>query len=157
STAYSASRNASVAAAWPLASRNWTWRLSGSFQTCPTHKREATTMPTFTFRINEYQGLLVLSLLACIPILGCGSTAAPVPGQKLLKVQVSRVERRPVTDYEDFTGRTEAPKYVEIRARVTGHLKALHFDDGADVQQGQLLFEIDPLPLRATLNQTEAN
>jgi len=51
---------------------------------------------------------------------------------------------REVTDREDFTGQTEAVKTIDIRARVTGYLKAVLFRHGAEVKQGDLLFEIDP-------------
>jgi len=44
---------------------------------------------------------------------------------------------------EDFTGRTEAFRYVEIRPRVTGELTKVHFKDGDNVRNGALLFEID--------------
>ena len=51
---------------------------------------------------------------------------------------------REVTDREDFTGQTEAVKTIDIRARVTGYLTAVHFRHGAEVNKGDLLFEIDP-------------
>jgi RND family efflux transporter MFP subunit len=45
--------------------------------------------------------------------------------------------------YEDFTGRTEPFKYVEIRPQVTGELKGVYFKDGDTVREGTVLFEID--------------
>jgi RND family efflux transporter MFP subunit len=59
-------------------------------------------------------------------------------------------------DCEEFTGRTEAVESVEIRARVTGYLDKICFRDGADVKQGDLLFEIDPRPFQATYDQATA-
>ncbi|HEX4792248.1 MAG TPA: efflux RND transporter periplasmic adaptor subunit, partial [Humisphaera sp.] len=63
---------------------------------------------------------------------------------------------RTVTDYADFTGRTEAVKSVEIRARVDGYLVSMPFKEGADVKAGDLLFEIDPRPYQATYDQAVA-
>lgn len=48
-----------------------------------------------------------------------------------------------VTNYEDFTGRMEAYKVVELKSRVTGHLEAVYFKDGQDITEGKLLFLID--------------
>src|SRR5262249_9348679 len=56
-----------------------------------------------------------------------------------------------------FTGRTEAVKTVEIRARVTGYLDRVFFEEGAEVALGDPLFEIDPRPYKAELDRTEAN
>jgi RND family efflux transporter MFP subunit len=49
-----------------------------------------------------------------------------------------------ITDSLDFTGTTEAVNAVEIRARVEGYLKGIHFADGSLVEEGQLLFTIEP-------------
>jgi multidrug efflux system membrane fusion protein len=67
--------------------------------------------------------------------------------------RVVRPVQREVTDHEDFTGRTEAAARVEIRARATGYLTKVVFKDGAEVKQGELLFEIDPRPYQAALEQ----
>ena len=62
-----------------------------------------------------------------------------------------------VTDYVDFPGRIEAVNSVEVRARVTGYLEDVHFREGSDVKQGDLLFEIDPRPYEAELARAEGN
>ncbi|MFL5245681.1 MAG: efflux RND transporter periplasmic adaptor subunit [Gemmataceae bacterium] len=80
-----------------------------------------------------------------------------MPPKSLPEVQVSCPVSKEVIDYEDFTGRMEASKSVDIRARVTGYLKELHFQDGEDVKKDQILFEIDPRPFKAALAQAEAN
>jgi len=64
---------------------------------------------------------------------------------------------RGVTDYEDFTGRTEAYKVVDIRPQVTGKLKTIHFADGAYVSAGTPLFDIDDEFFRAQRDGSEAN
>jgi multidrug efflux system membrane fusion protein len=72
---------------------------------------------------------------------------------KALEVSVARPVAREVTDYEQFTGRTEAAMRVDLRARVTGYLTAARFKEGSLVKQGDVLFEIDPRPYQAQLNQ----
>src|SRR6185312_11093224 len=62
---------------------------------------------------------------------------------------------REVTDYIDFTGRTEAQDSVNVVPRVTGYLMSAPFREGAEVKQGDLLFEIDPRPYQAQYDQAE--
>ncbi len=104
-------------------------------------------------------GWLLLLLLPSPAIVGCGHSQAqpgPPPPQAP-EVLVSRPITREVTDYEDFPGRLEAVNSIEIRARVTGYLDKVQFKEGADVNQGDLLFEIDPRPYQAELARAEAN
>jgi multidrug efflux system membrane fusion protein len=68
-------------------------------------------------------------------------------------VPVSQPLQRQVTDYQDYTGRTEAAATVTIKPRVTGYLTRVAFKDGSEVKQGDLLFEIDPRPYQAALDQ----
>ena len=61
-----------------------------------------------------------------------------------------------VTDYEDFAGRTEAFKVVELKSRVTGYLKKIHFKDGQDIEEGKQLFDIDNRAYKAELDRAYA-
>ena len=65
-------------------------------------------------------------------------------GEGPLPMPVARCIIQDVTDTLDFTGRTEAVESVEIRARVEGYLKGIHFTDGSLVEKDQLLFTIEP-------------
>jgi len=88
----------------------------------------------------------LMALSVGLGLLGCNQ-AAPVAGPPAMpapEVEFCTPSYREVTDREDFTGQTEAVKTIEVRARVTGYLKAVHFRHGAEVKQGDLLFEIDP-------------
>ena len=100
---------------------------------------------------------LFLLLLPQAALLGCNHSQAkpeaPPPPEVLVSLPVSRT----VTDYEDFPGRTAAVNSIDIRARVTGYLDQMHFQEGAEVKQGELLFEIDPRPYQADLARAEAN
>jgi RND family efflux transporter MFP subunit len=66
-------------------------------------------------------------------------SAPPAP-----KVTVAPVEQQLVTEYEELTGHVDAIETVELRARVSGHLEAVRFQAGQLVQQGDVLFTIDP-------------
>jgi membrane fusion protein, multidrug efflux system len=71
-------------------------------------------------------------------------------------IPVSKPIQQEVTDYVNFTGRTDAVQAVDIRARVTGYLVKIPFKEGAEVKAGTLLFEIDPRPYQAQLDQAES-
>ncbi len=96
-------------------------------------------------------GLLGASLAA-----GCRKAAAPAATPNLPVVPVSQPLERQVTDYVDFTGRTDAVNTVGIRARVTGYLVNIPFKEGTEVKKGDLLFQIDPRPYQAQLDQAQA-
>ncbi|KQS54382.1 hemolysin secretion protein D [Brevundimonas sp. Leaf363] len=71
-------------------------------------------------------------------------------------VTVAQPLVRTVQDWDDFTGRFEAPQEVEVRARVGGYVQQVHFRDGQVVQRGQLLFTLDPRPAQAALQAAQA-
>src|SRR5262249_43568210 len=71
-------------------------------------------------------------------------------------VMVSLPVEREVRDYYELTGRTAAVETVEVRARVSGYLVKINFhDDGSVVKKGDLLFQIDPRPFQAVLDQAK--
>ena len=80
-------------------------------------------------------------------------TPAPVAAAK---VPVSRPVQRMVTETVDYTGRLDAVESVGVRARVTGYLTRTPFKEGAEVAKGDLLFEVDPRPYEAQLEQAES-
>jgi RND family efflux transporter MFP subunit len=99
----------------------------------------------------------VLVLGFCLGLAGCAPPPSGVPAAAPIPVTVSYPVERDVTDFADFTGRVAAVDAVEVRARVWGYLDRVHFKEGALVQKGDVLFEIDPLIYRAALNQAEGN
>jgi RND family efflux transporter MFP subunit len=70
-------------------------------------------------------------------------------------VSVSQPVERPVTEYFETTGRSEAVESVDIRARVSGYLTKVHFRDGVEVKKGDELFLIDPRPYEAEVLRAE--
>lgn len=91
------------------------------------------------------------SIAACILILGSGCGAPPPPVADLPppEVTVTVPVSKELTNFMEFTGRTEAIENVEVRARVTGYLVAVNFEEGEEVSAGDVLFEIDPRPYEA--------
>jgi multidrug efflux system membrane fusion protein len=59
-------------------------------------------------------------------------------------------------EWDEYTGRFDAVETVEVRARVSGYLTAVHFKDGQAVKKGDLLFVIDPRPFERALEQAQA-
>lgn len=77
------------------------------------------------------------------------ATAASTPAETpAIPVTVAKVESRDVMRWEEFSGRLEAVDRVQIRSRVAGQIKAVHFREGALVKEGDPLFTIDPAPIR---------
>jgi RND family efflux transporter MFP subunit len=84
---------------------------------------------------------------------------AGAPSEPLLPpptpVTVSYPVERYVTDHADFTARTAAVDSVEVRAHVWGYLEKVNFKEGTLVKKGDVLFELDPRPYQALLDQAK--
>lgn len=98
--------------------------------------------------------LLGLTLLA---LAGCDAATAvenqqPAPAV----VDVAEVLAEPAIFWSDFTGRVAAPETVEIRPRVSGYIDEVSFTEGTRVEQGDVLFSIDPRPYLAREREAEA-
>lgn len=96
-----------------------------------------------------------LLLAAVVLAAGCGGTAPPAMAPP--QVTVAKPLVRQITDWDEYTGRLAAVESVEIRARVNGYLQSVHFQDGALVNRGDLLFVIDPRPYQAALEEARAD
>jgi multidrug efflux system membrane fusion protein len=105
-------------------------------------------------RISGSLALLAGATLA--GLVGCkdaepGTTELPPPA-----VTVSKVVVRTITPQDEYEGRIGAAEKVEVRARVRGHLMKVNFEAGQMVKKGQLLYEIDVRPYKASLDAAEA-
>jgi multidrug efflux system membrane fusion protein len=94
--------------------------------------------------------LLVLGLSAC----GAQEPRAR-PSAALPQVKTLTVQPRAFAMSTDLPGRIEPVRIAEVRARVAGVVLTRHFQEGSDVKAGQLLFSIDPAPLKAALMRAE--
>lgn len=109
---------------------------------------KSTHMKRFYFR-------LLFVLYVVLLMSGCGRREPPsLPPPP--KVTVSQPIAQKVVEWDEYTGRIEAVESVEVRARVSGYLQSVHFEDGAMVKKGDLLFVIDPRPYEAELERAQA-
>ncbi len=114
-----------------------------------------------TDRKNQTRGRVqgvspwVLYPIFLLSLAGCGEKAKPTPPPPPT-VTVAQPLHRPVTDYLELTGNTQAFKTVQLRARVAGYLEKVLFQDGQLIKEGQLLFLIQQDAYRDNLRQAEA-
>jgi RND family efflux transporter MFP subunit len=101
---------------------------------------------------NVFIGAGVLSLL--FTAAGCKKESAPQQGP--LPVNVVTVIEKEVNEWDEFTGRLEAVESVEIRPRVSGYITEIHFEAGAIIKKGDLLYVIDPRPYQADFDRAAA-
>ena len=90
-----------------------------------------------------------------LALAGCGKP----PQKEAAKpptVTVAAPEERAVLEYEDLPGRVAAIENVEVKARVTGFLNKVHFQEGTEVNKGDLLYTIDPREFQADLDSAAA-
>ncbi|MBX8497864.1 multidrug efflux RND transporter periplasmic adaptor subunit MexE [Pseudomonas cichorii] len=97
-----------------------------------------------------------LTALALIVISACGRAPEATMAPAAAKVSVAKVLEQPINEWDEFTGRLEAPETVEVRPRVSGQIDQVAFTDGSLVKKGDLLFQIDPRPFQAEVRRLEA-
>ncbi|MEG7364120.1 multidrug efflux RND transporter periplasmic adaptor subunit MexE [Pseudomonas citronellolis] len=97
-----------------------------------------------------------LALAAVLVLSACGKTQEAAQNMPAPKVSVAEVIEQPVNEWDEFTGRLEAPESVELRPRVSGYIDKVTFREGALVKKGDLLFQIDPRPFQAEVHRLEA-
>jgi RND family efflux transporter MFP subunit len=108
--------------------------------------------------ISKY-GFWVCSVL-CLVVVGLiigtrhSNHASTQPGS-VPDVEVVQVEQKDVPIYGEWIGTLDGLTNADVRAQVTGYLLRQDYQEGAFVKKGQLLFEIDPRPFKAALDQSE--
>ncbi len=86
------------------------------------------------------------------------AVAAPTPApDRAVAVDVVRVSSRSITEWREYSGRLEAVDQVQIRPLVSGTITQVHFEDGSLVQEGDVLFTIDPRPYQAAVDRAQAD
>ncbi|MCY1422738.1 Efflux pump periplasmic linker BepF [compost metagenome] len=97
-----------------------------------------------------------LAALALVVMSACGRAPEATQSTAAPKVSVAKVLEQPINEWDEFTGRLEAPETVEVRPRVSGQIDQVTFTEGALVNKGDLLFQIDPRPFEAEVRRLEA-
>src|SRR5262249_52696755 len=109
-------------------------------------------MNTSSFR----RPLCAAALLASVLLVGCGHGPPPRP-DKTVEVLVTTPITDDVLDYQDFTGRLDAFRSVDVRARVQGYITEAPFKEGDRVEKGNIIFKIEHKTYKADLAKTEAD
>jgi len=101
--------------------------------------------------------LLLCALSATIPPLltCCAKKPAGPTNASPLQVEVTTVEQRDVTLYGDWVATLDGYVNAQIQPQVSGYMIKQDYREGSVVESGQVLFEIDPRPFQATLDQAE--
>lgn len=108
--------------------------------------------------LKQPKGVLS-SALAALIVSGFITTAAQAQQPAAPPVEVTVISAAPQNTpatYE-FTGKTESSRAVEIRARVEGYLDKIAYTEGDFVRTGQLLFQLDPQPFQAALDNAKGD
>jgi multidrug efflux pump subunit AcrA (membrane-fusion protein) len=101
-------------------------------------------------------------LVAALCLFGVGSwssctrQSATDEPQRAVQVVVATPVKKSIVEWDEYVGRFDAVDFVEVRARVSGYLQSIHFEEGQIVHEGDLLFVIDPRPFAAELNRAKA-
>ncbi|MGH7072515.1 MAG: efflux RND transporter periplasmic adaptor subunit, partial [Acetobacteraceae bacterium] len=110
-------------------------------------------------RVAFVAAALILAGLL-LSLLFRGGAAAPPPAapsvQAAIGAPVTPVVERTVPVYLEYIGTTTAIQQVTLEAQVTGYFMKPAVSDGADVKKGQVLYEIEPGPYQAALDQAKA-
>src|SRR5258705_6289015 len=135
-------------------------RYAGCDTRIPASPRDRQALPGSTSMRVKMKKMSIAAIVAILPALAaCGQgksqpqAAAPPPP----KVTVANPVSRMIADQDEYVGRFVAVESVEMRARVSGYLAAIHFQDGQIVKKGDLLFTIDRRPFEAALAQAQAS
>lgn len=108
-------------------------------------------------RLLAWQPLRVAAFTSLVLLAACGKDE-PQQGMAGMKIPVNVVTVQPEATelFSDLPGRIEAIKDAEVRARVNGIVLARNFEQGSLVEEGQLLYTIDPAPYKAARDQAAA-
>jgi multidrug efflux system membrane fusion protein len=87
---------------------------------------------------------------------GPAGAATPNPAMMAMPVPVTKIVRKTLPIYLEYSARIESIGNVALQAKVSGYLKEQMAPDGADVKQGDLLYKIDPRDFQASLDLANA-
>ena len=100
----------------------------------------------------------LLGGIASVVLVACGNPdasnqpATPIAPQ----VSVAQVVNERITEWDEFTGRLQAPQTVTLMPRVSGYIENVLFEEGAVVAKGDVLFQIDARPFKAEVDRLKA-
>jgi multidrug efflux system membrane fusion protein len=101
-------------------------------------------------------GATVIILRTGTTLLGDSAGAATSPAALAMPVPVTRIVKKTIPIYLDYSARTESIRNIALQAKVSGYVRQQHVPDGTDVKEGELLYTIDPRDFQAALDQAKA-
>jgi len=108
--------------------------------------------------LKHWCATALVPTLALIAMAGCSHGPEDTFGERdAVPVLAAKVVQKTVADTIRAIGRVEAFSTVDVKAQINGQVMQVHFLQGQDVKQGDLLFTIDPRPFEAALQQAQAN
>jgi membrane fusion protein, multidrug efflux system len=87
---------------------------------------------------------------------GTAGAATPSPASFAMPVPVTKIVKKDIPVYLDYSARTESIRNIALQAKVPGYIRQQHVPDGTDVREGDLLYTIDPRDFQAALDQAKA-
>jgi multidrug efflux system membrane fusion protein len=89
-------------------------------------------------------------------LIGNTAGASPNPAAFAMPVPVTKIIKKTIPIYLDYSARTESIRNIALQAKVSGYILKQHVADGTDVKEGDLLYTIDPRDFQAALDQAKA-
>lgn len=115
-------------------------------------------------QFNSPRCAVAVAAILALSLTGCGEKGAAdakkgglKKGDAVVPVALAKVVARDVPVDLQVIGNVEAFSTVVVKARITGPIDKVHFNEGAFVRKGDKLFSIDPAPFQTALSQAEAN
>jgi multidrug efflux system membrane fusion protein len=110
------------------------------------------------FSLKRWRAIALVPAIALMAAAGCSHGPADTFGERdAVPILAAKVVQKTVSDTIRAIGRVEAFSTVDVKAQISGQVMQVHFLQGQDVKQGDLLFTIDPRPFQAALQQAQAN
>src|SRR5579859_5294796 len=111
------------------------------------------TVLNIPFNTKSEIWAVVLLIPAALIAVSCTRSAASADPQRPPDVEVVAVQQKDIPVYREWIGTVDGTVNAAIRAQVAGYLLTQNYSEGSFVRKGQLLFEIDPRPFQAALEQ----
>ena len=112
------------------------------------------SLPSRFSTVHPFLGLILIILLAfCVS--GCGEKKQGPVGVEVPEVDLANVIQKDVPIYSEWVGTTDGLVNAKIRAQISGYLLKQNYREGSLLKKGDLLFEIDPRPFKAALDQAD--
>jgi len=103
---------------------------------------------------RKYLAICLIATIEAVTV-GCSTTTQGAKAPEPPSVEVVQVEQKDVPIYTEWIGSLDGMVNADIKAQVSGYLLKQDYTEGSFVKQGQLLFEIDPRPFQAVVEQGE--